>query len=73
MAFMIKAHGIAASHGRARRGLWGMISKIIRLSHQRRALSTLSDAQLSDIGLSRDEAQAEARRPFWDAPENWMD
>ncbi|WP_136439237.1 DUF1127 domain-containing protein [Pacificoceanicola onchidii] len=41
------------------------------LARQRRALARLDDAALSDIGLSRDAAQSEASRPFWDAPSNW--
>lgn len=32
---------------------------------QRRRLETLSDAMLADIGRSRDEAAAEAGKPFW--------
>lgn len=31
----------------------------------RRALLTLSDEQLKDVGLSRAQAQTEALRPFW--------
>lgn len=31
----------------------------------RKALLQLDDHRLDDIGLTRDEAQAEARRPFW--------
>lgn len=31
----------------------------------RRALLRLSDRQLADVGLSRAEAEREARRPFW--------
>jgi uncharacterized protein YjiS (DUF1127 family) len=31
----------------------------------RRALLTLSDEQLKDVGLSRAQAQREALRPFW--------
>jgi uncharacterized protein YjiS (DUF1127 family) len=37
----------------------------IERSRQRRALSDLDDRQLRDIGLSREAAQAEARKPFW--------
>lgn len=33
---------------------------------QRRQLAALSDAALKDIGLSRLDAEQEARRPFWD-------
>ncbi len=31
----------------------------------RKALLDLDDAQLRDIGLSREQARAEALRPFW--------
>ena len=31
----------------------------------RRALLELDDAQLQDIGLTREQARAEALRPFW--------
>jgi uncharacterized protein YjiS (DUF1127 family) len=35
---------------------------------QRRDLRALDDDALADIGLSRREAEREARRPFWDLP-----
>lgn len=38
---------------------------------QRRALARLSDAHLCDIGLSRKQANREAKRPIWDVPANW--
>ena len=34
-------------------------------SAQRRALAELDDDRLRDIGLTREEAQAEAAKPFW--------
>ncbi len=39
---------------------------------QRRQLRDLSDAQLEDIGISRTEAEAEAQRRLWDAPQQWL-
>ncbi|MBL4768715.1 MAG: DUF1127 domain-containing protein [Rhodobacteraceae bacterium] len=48
-----------------------------RLAHlfavwsQRQTLRKLDDAELSDIGLSRADADVESRRGFWDAPESW--
>lgn len=33
--------------------------------HTRRALLRLTDEQLRDVGLTRDEANREALRPFW--------
>jgi uncharacterized protein YjiS (DUF1127 family) len=38
---------------------------------QRQVLRDLDIDALNDIGISRKEAQAEARRPIWDAPANW--
>nr|WP_246030375.1 DUF1127 domain-containing protein [Litoreibacter halocynthiae] len=43
----------------------------VDLYRQRRALAALDDSRLADIGLSRREADAEARRPVWDAPAYW--
>ena len=37
----------------------------VRRLTTRRALLELSDAQLKDIGLSREQAKAEAHLPFW--------
>lgn len=34
-------------------------------AHQRRALLTLDDRMLKDIGVSRAEAEREANKPFW--------
>ena len=38
---------------------------------QRQDLLRLDASQLDDIGLSRDEALAEAARPVWDVAANW--
>ena len=38
---------------------------------QRQALRALDANALKDIGLTRVEANAEADRSFWDAPESW--
>ena len=39
---------------------------------QRKRLATLDDATLRDIGLTREQAQAEATRPVWNAPAQWL-
>jgi len=41
------------------------------LFRERQALGRLTDTQLKDIGLSRAQALAEAKRPIWDVPANW--
>ncbi|CUH64127.1 hypothetical protein TG4357_01092 [Thalassovita gelatinovora] len=42
------------------------------LMRQRHALRMLDQAALDDMGLSRAQADAEARRPIWDAPNAWL-
>ncbi len=37
----------------------------------RKALRELPGAVLRDVGLTRADVEAEARRPFWDVPANW--
>jgi len=34
-------------------------------------LQRLEDHALADIGLTREQAEAEARRAIWDVPANW--
>lgn len=34
-------------------------------------LSRLTDEQLRDVGLTRDDVEAELARPIWDAPSHW--
>lgn len=41
------------------------------LHRQHQALLRLDDAMLRDIGLTRFEAETEANRPVWDAPNHW--
>lgn len=42
--------------------------KALQVIAERRALGQLSDERLADIGLTREQAHREARRPFWDLP-----
>ncbi len=48
--------------------LWNVLS----LHRQRRALARLDARALEDIGITREQAEAEASRPVWDAPEFWQ-
>ena len=54
------------------RGLYTLklppLARWIEVMRQRRALARLSDAQLEDLGLTREDALEEAARPFWDLP-----
>ena len=47
---------------------WRIAARLLRLydrQSQRRALLELDDRMLADIGLSREQAQTEGRKPFW--------
>jgi len=44
---------------------------LLSLWRSRRALARLDARALSDIGLSRADAAAEAARPVWDVPHHW--
>ncbi|WP_371054528.1 DUF1127 domain-containing protein [Rhodosalinus sp. K401] len=47
------------------------LGDMFALARQRRALAKLDASRLRDIGLTRDEALAEACRPIWDVPTYW--
>jgi len=38
---------------------------------QRQILKSLEAEALDDIGLTKDEADKEARKPIWDVPAHW--
>ncbi|MBT8155582.1 DUF1127 domain-containing protein [Epibacterium ulvae] len=52
----------------ARRSIFALIGDLTALYRQRRELAQMSDVELSDIGLTRAQAEAEAARPIWDFP-----
>ncbi|NOD28699.1 DUF1127 domain-containing protein [Ruegeria atlantica] len=55
----------------AKRSMVSLISQVFELSRQRRNLAQLDAAVLDDIGVTREEASAEAKRFIWDAPQFW--
>jgi uncharacterized protein YjiS (DUF1127 family) len=61
----------ARNFGRSRIGWIHAIVHHLNVWRQRRHLSHLDDSALNDIGLTRKEADAEASRPIWDAPQTW--
>lgn len=53
------------------RGLVARLTQMAEIWRQRRHLARLDAHLLSDIGLSSSQAETEAKRPLWDAPDNW--
>ncbi|MEE8498975.1 MAG: DUF1127 domain-containing protein [Kiloniellales bacterium] len=49
------------------RRLWLLLLTWCARAAQRRALAALDHRLLSDAGLTRDQAAAESRKPFWRA------
>ncbi len=47
------------------------LGRLFGIWRQRQALRRLDADALQDIGISRADAETEARRPFWDAPHTW--
>ena len=59
----------------ARRGVLPRLRALVhahRVWRQRQELRTLPLHMLDDLGLTRAEAEAEARRPLWDVPSSWL-
>ncbi len=52
----------------ARRSVFALIGDLAALYRQRRQLAQMSDLELSDIGVTRAQARAEADRSIWDLP-----
>lgn len=52
--------------GRSLLGWIGRFDVKVERYRTRRALLEMSDHQLRDIGVTREEAWREARRPFWE-------
>lgn len=57
----------AAARAPARPGLRALLREWVRRWRQRRRLEDLDDRMLRDVGVTRADAEREARRPFWQA------
>ena len=44
---------------------WQQLSLELEKTRQRRVLKDLDDRMLADIGITRNQASREARKPFW--------
>jgi uncharacterized protein YjiS (DUF1127 family) len=59
-------HGLQR-HRRGDRGWIALLREWWRRMQDRRTLATMSEQSLRDIGISRYDAEFEARKPFWRA------
>lgn len=57
---------------RRRFSLLKTLFQAMQIQRQRRALQTLDEAALRDMGLTRGDVERESQRPVWDAPEIWL-
>ncbi|MCA0873227.1 DUF1127 domain-containing protein [Seohaeicola saemankumensis] len=67
MTFTTSSHSTARSSARRTTPL----GRLFGIWRQRQALRRLDADALRDIGVTRAQAETEARRPFWDAPDTW--
>jgi hypothetical protein len=68
------SHSLHMSRGAPylrRPGFGRRVFEAMFLFTERRALRDLDPHLLADIGITRDEAVAEASRPIWDVPDRW--
>lgn len=64
MAYVTTAHALRPN----RRSVFALIADLAAVRRQRKALLALSDETLTDLGLTRAQAQREAHRGLWDLP-----
>lgn len=53
-------------------GIWNGLYSALLLVRSRRSLAHIDDRLLDDVGISPDQARAEAQRPIWDVPQRWI-
>ena len=53
------------------RGRLAGLGALLGLYRQRRTLANMDTQRLADIGVTRSEADMEAKRPVWDVPGHW--
>jgi len=70
MAHVTSTHGSARAAA-PRGSLFSFVAHAFSLSAQRANLANMDSTQLTDLGLTRTQARAESRRPFWDVPAGW--
>ena len=70
MAF-VQSSSLRGVSGR-RLSMTKRLRMMFALRKSRTQLAALTDDQLADIGVSRDQAMAESQRALWDGHEYWV-
>ena len=70
MAF-VQSSSLRGVSGR-RLSITKRLRMMLALRKSRTALAALTDDQLADIGISREQANAESQRAPWDGHEYWV-
>ncbi|WP_431300593.1 DUF1127 domain-containing protein [Tabrizicola sp. BL-A-41-H6] len=66
------SHTVSHHPKSTRRSLFAVVRAALEVRGQRAHLAKLDDHLLQDVGLTRDDAEAEAGRPIWDPPSHWF-
>lgn len=62
---------LPGARGPARRTLLAFLRDMLAFRRQQRDLRALPPHLLNDVGITREEALHEAKKPVWNAPEYW--
>lgn len=71
MTTLIKATQLTPKRPSGRFAPLSLFRHVATTYRQRRSLKRLDHWALNDIGLSRRDAQQEAKRPIWDVLDTW--
>ncbi len=75
MTTMIKHwsdHGSISGRARRKPGFLARLVTLQAIRKERQTLSDLDPKLLKDIGITPEQAEKEAKRVIWDAPERWL-
>lgn len=69
---MAQSRSLPLVASRRRFSLLNWLLRVDTAYRHQHSLANLSDAQLRDIGLTRDQIDKMAQKPVWNAPFHWM-
>ena len=66
------SQGSVSGRGRRKPGFLARLVTLHAIRKERQTLSNLDPKLLKDIGITPEQAEKEAKRSIWDAPERWL-